>query len=306
VESAEGQGSTFFFTAEFQEASIRPALPAPLRFEELRGLPVLIIDDNATNRRILEQTTRLWGMEPACAECGISGLARLQEASAAGTPFRVILLDERMPAMDGLEVIHRIRQDPTLSGTAIMMLTSDDRSSSAAKCREMGVHNYVIKPVSASEIRTAIRKALGRTRSAPPSPAGPHPDTRSLRILVAEDNLTNQKVAQALLERLGHRVDLVSTGAEALVAWRKGSHDLILMDVQMPEMDGLEAIRRIREHERESGVHIPIIAATAYAMHGDAERCFEAGADGYVSKPVSRKALEESIAPFAVKLDNGS
>ena len=307
-ESMPGAGSTFFFTIVLEETAAPATAAEPVRAEELRGMRVLIIDDNATNCRILEQTTRRWQMQPECADSGAAGLDKLQEASAAGHPFGVVLLDERMPLMDGIEVVRRIRENPALSGATIMMLTSDDRSASAARCREMGVHSYVIKPVSPSEILIGIRKALGRPQlgSAAAAAAAQRPDTRSLDILVAEDNLTNQKVAQALLERLGHRVHLVSTGAEALVAWRAGSYHLILMDVQMPEMDGLEATRRIREHERQTGAHIPIVAATAYAMHGDSERCLEAGADDYVSKPISRKSLEQSLARYAAKLDNGS
>ena len=301
LESTAGAGSTFHFTIQARENTTPSAAREPLPAEDLRGMRVLIVDDNATNRKILQEMTLRWGMHPECADSGAAGLAKLQEASAGGRPFRTILVDERMPSMDGIEVIRHIRATPDLSGSTILMLTSDDRSSSAVRCRELGVQSYVTKPVSPSDILTAVLKALGKSRDpgvAASVPAASACPKRSLRILLAEDNLTNQKLAQVLLERMGHRIRLASNGAEVIADWSSGEFDLIVMDVQMPQIDGLEATRLIRERERATGAHIPIIAATAHAMHGDSERCLAAGADDYVAKPISRESLEKALAPY--------
>ncbi|MBZ5611950.1 MAG: response regulator [Acidobacteriia bacterium] len=296
VESTPGVGSTFSFTVQLGVAAMPQPAVGPV---DLRGLPVLIIDDNATNRRILLEMTRQWGMQPDDADSGPAGLRRLEEAAAQARPYRLIVLDEQMPGMGGLEVIQRIRAHRTLHGATILMLTSSDQNSSAARCRQLGVETYLIKPVKPAELLTMIRKAVGTLqlealarKLAPIQPAAGCP----LSVLVAEDNLVNQKLTVAMLEKLGHRAIMAGNGEEAVARWSEGNVDLILMDVQMPKVDGFDATRRIRYREITAGGHIPVIAMTAHAMSGDRERCLEAGMDDYVSKPVTRAALEQAIA----------
>jgi signal transduction histidine kinase/DNA-binding response OmpR family regulator len=296
VESEPGAGSRFHFTGEFAVPQ-GVEQPTALDMDDLAGLRVLIIDDNATNRRILEEMTRHWQMQPEGAASGGAGLRALAEAAVVERPFPLILLDEQMPDMDGFEVIELIRANPHFEGATIMMLTSADQTESAVRCRKLGVTFYLIKPIKPAELLIAIRRALGKMpagamarQAAPVKATG-----RSLRVLVAEDNLVNQKLAVKLLEKLGHNVVLASNGAEAVSQSQQAEYDLIFMDVQMPEMDGFEATRRIREQEQSSGAHVPIVAMTAYAMSGDRERCLAAGMDGYISKPVSLEALEQAI-----------
>jgi CheY-like chemotaxis protein len=240
-------------------------------------------------------------MEPETAESGPAGLEKLSHASAAGRPFHLILLDEQMPAMDGLEVIRRIRNDSQLRGGTIMMLTSSDQNSSLTRCRQLGVETYLIKPIKPSDLLVKIRHALGSFKteagSVPRPAAIPLPDN-AFAILVAEDNLVNQKLAVAMLQKVGHRVTLAANGDEAFSKWRDGGFDMILMDVQMPVVDGFEATRRIRSSEKNTGTHIPIIAMTAHAMSDDRERCLNAGMDDYVSKPISRKTLDQVISRY--------
>ena len=306
VESRAGAGSTFFFTVNVEISQTPRAMPT---FADLKGLHALIIDDNATNRRILSELTQRWGMRADAADSGRAGLGYLERAANFGDPYDVILLDEQMPGMSGIEVIERIQSQPSLQGATILMLTSSDQSSSAARCHELGVGSYLIKPVKSGELLGMIGRAVGSARpqrpakpeksaevariraAAPESPAG----GPSLLVLVAEDNPVNQKVTTAMLERLGHRSILVSDGIEAIARWTDAGVDLILMDVQMPKMDGLDATRRIRALETR-GSRIPIIAMTAHAMSGDRDRCLEAGMDDYVSKPVTRAALQEALA----------
>jgi two-component system sensor histidine kinase/response regulator len=268
--------------------------------DNLVDLPVLIIDDNSTNRRILEGMVRHWRMLPEGASSGEQGLVSLEAAFESGRPFGLILLDERMPGMDGIEVLERIRANPRLRGATIMMLTSDDQSASIARCRQLGAEAYLIKPIRPAELLMTIRRLLGKieNESSLPVAAAPTISTRCLSVLVAEDNPVNQRVATALLERLGHRVTLATNGAEAVAKWREQKFDLVLMDVQMPELDGFEATRSIRDYER-NGARTPIIAMTAHAMTGDRERCLEAGMDDYVSKPVRRESLLSAIARIA-------
>jgi two-component system sensor histidine kinase/response regulator len=300
IESMPGEGSTFHFTASFgiAENSEESAFSSTA---DLRGMPVLIIDDNATNRRILHEIVGRWQMVPQVAESGFEGLAKLEAASVSGQPFRLILLDEQMPGMDGLEVIERIRGNSLLRGATIMMLTSADQSSSAARCRELGVNMYLIKPIKPIELHTMILKALAiHAQTIAKAAAHKRAPSRSLSILVAEDNAVNQRVAAAMLERMGHRPTLVASGIEAVSKCGQTPFDLILMDVQMPDVDGFEAARRIRIQELAAETRTPIIAMTARAMNGDRERCIEAGMDDYVSKPVTMEILRRALARYAV------
>ena len=297
VESQVGSGSTFFFTVAMQMSRAPVPTPVPA---DLKGLRVLIIDDNRTNRRILSELTSRWGMHADAAESGRTGLQALAHAANSGDPYDVILLDEQMPGMGGIEVIERIESQPTIQGPTILMLTSSDQCSSAARCHELGVGTYLIKPVKSGELLVSISRAVSRSRpqkpvrSPRPEPPPIPSNGPSLLVLVAEDNPVNQKVTVAMLDRLGHRSILAADGTEAVAKWTDASIDLILMDVQMPKVDGLDATRRIRTLEK--GTRIPIIAMTAHAMSGDRERCLEAGMDDYVSKPVTRTALQEALA----------
>jgi CheY-like chemotaxis protein len=292
-----GEGTTVTFNAHFSlSPGLQPTLPI-LSEEDLQGMATLIIDDNATNQKILSELTRQWKMEPRVCGSGEAGLAELSKAASEGNPYRLVLLDEQMPGIDGLEVLDRIRQNPMLQGAVVMMLTSCDQVTSAARCRQMGVENYLIKPISPSDLLGSIRVAIGV--HTPPSnysePAvGISVWPQSLKILLADDNLVNQRVAMNMLGKMGHRVTLATNGLEALEKWRQGEFDLILMDVQMPEMNGLQAARQIREEEA-IGTHVPIVAMTASAMSEDRDRCLAAGMDDFISKPVSYKVIEQVI-----------
>ena len=302
VESAPGVASVFHFTIGFGKAvETVEGRVAPAALEDLLGLRVLIIDDNATNRCVLRKITELWQMRPAEAASGAEGLRKLEESFASGTPYRLVLLDEEMPEMDGFEVIRRVRAHPELKDATIMMLTSADQGSATAKCRELGVATCLVKPIKRSSLLMSIRKILGkpvekaiglRSLASDPATANAFP----LQILLAEDNLVNQKLAIALLEKAGHRVSLAANGAEAVSQWQQGDFDLILMDVQMPILDGLAATRQIRQQEQTSGVHVPIVAMTAHAMAGDRELCLQAGMDDYLSKPINRQELLGMLA----------
>jgi two-component system, sensor histidine kinase and response regulator len=296
LKSMPGKGTTATFSAPFEVSPrAQPAPPIPSE-EDLQGMPTLIIDDNATNRRILFELTRQWKMKPHTCDSGESGLTELIRAASEGSPYRLLLLDEHMPGMDGMEVLDRIRQNPALQNVVIMMLTSRDQVESAARCRQMGVEIYLIKPIGSSDLLASIRLAIGvhtpATTVTPP--AGITAPSLSLSILLAEDNLVNQRVAMGMLGKMGHRITLATTGLEALEQWRQSNFDLIFMDVQMPEMNGLQATIQIRQEEA-TGDHVPIVAMTASAMSEERDRCLVAGMDDFISKPVSYKVIEEMI-----------
>ena len=296
--SIPGEGTTITFHAYFDVApKSQPTPPIPSE-EDLQGMPTLIIDDNATNRKILCELTRRWKMKPHMCDSGEAGLAELSRAAAEGDPYRLLLLDEQMPVMDGMAVLERIRRNPALQSVVIMMLTSCDQVKSAELCRKMGVETYLIKPISSSDLLGSIRLAIGGHTPASTvtlPAAGMSASSLSLSILLAEDNLVNQRVAMTMLGKMGHRITLATNGREALEQWRQRDFDLILMDVQMPEMTGLQATTQIREEEA-MGAHVPIVAMTASAMSEDRDRCLAAGMDDFISKPVSYKAIEQMIA----------
>ncbi len=299
VESQPGIGSTFHFEVEL------PISPTPVAQPihdgvDLERLPVLVVDDNETNRVMLESVLTNWRMCPSIATDGRTAYAAMKDATAMGRPFALVLLDALMPDMDGFAVAERIKNDPQLSGATIMMLSSADRSSDAARCRSLGVACYLSKPISQSELFDAMHTALSAApRSGSAAPRTADSDVgfghRPLRILLAEDNVVNQRVAVKTLEKRGHTVALANDGRAAVNALKRESFDLVLMDVQMPEMDGFEATAAIRESERSSGKHTPIVALTAHAMKGDQERCLAAGMDAYVSKPLRVTDLFETI-----------
>jgi signal transduction histidine kinase/CheY-like chemotaxis protein len=297
LKSTPGEGTTITFDAHF-DVSPRSAVPLPIPGAlDLHGIPLLIVDDNATSRRILFELARQWEMEPHTCDSGESGLAELSRAASEENPYRLLLLDEQMPGMDGMEVLDRIRRNPVLRTVVIMMLTSRDQVESVALCRKMGVETYLIKPISSSDLLGSIRLAVGvhtPASTVTPPTAGISASSLSLRILLAEDNLVNQKVAMGMLGKMGHRITLATNGLEALEQWRQNDFDLILMDVQMPEMTGLQATQQIRREE-PLGAHVPIVAMTASAMSEERDRCLAAGMDDFISKPVSSKVIEQMI-----------
>ncbi|HVS35134.1 MAG TPA: response regulator, partial [Gemmataceae bacterium] len=300
VESEPGQGSTFHVTARFGLSGNGAPPPPPAQPAHLEGIPVLIVDDNATNRRILHEVLTNWRMRPRAVEGGAEALTVLSEAAASGEPYPLILLDGHMPEMDGFTLAGRIQADPALCAATVLMLTSAGQPDDVERCRQLGIRAYMTKPVRQSELQEAILATLGgspsHVRAAAAGANGGAPARRPLRILVAEDNAVNQKLALHLLERHGHAAVIAGTGREAVEALEKQTFDLVLMDVQMPEMDGLEATAEIRRRETGTGRRIPIIAMTAHAMKGDRERCLEAGMDGYVSKPIQTRELYAAIA----------
>jgi len=299
VESDVGRGSTFHFTAAFLRSQNSPPI-VPLQAMPLSGLPVLVVDDNATNRRILHEILTSWNMQPTVVAGGREALAALDQARRAGSPFALVLLDGMMPEIDGFELAARIKEQPDLVGAALMMLSSADRKEDAARCRQLGVSAYLVKPVRQSDLLDAIMNTLSAQglpewRSRVAVRPAPSRAERRLRLLLAEDNIVNQRVAVRLLEKRGHDVVVVNTGRQAVAAVAEQSFDAVLMDVQMPEMDGFESTAVIRQREQTTGGRIPIIAMTAHAMKGDRERCLEAGMDGYISKPLQPDTLYAAV-----------
>jgi two-component system, sensor histidine kinase and response regulator len=261
-----------------------------------------VVDDNKTNRRILEGMLRRWHMKPHSVEGGPTALAELVSAHANGAPYALVVTDMHMPGMDGFTLVEQIRQRGELAAATIMMLTSAGHRGDAERCKELGVAAYLLKPIRQSELREAIAKVLGvhtQTGAIPLVTRYSLGDARDpeemLRVLVAEDNAVNQRLITRLLEKRGHRVMVASNGLQALDALEKEPFDLVLMDVQMPEMDGLEATLALRQRENGSEKHQQIVALTAHAMKGDEEKCLAAGMDGYLSKPVRADELDEML-----------
>lgn len=309
AESKLGLGSCFHFTVRMPRSSsgavIVPAVDAP---ESLTGVKVLIVDDNRTNRRILEGLVKRWGMMASVACDGEQAIALFQAALEAGDPFRLILTDMHMPKMDGFNLVEALKGDSDLSSSTIMMLTSGGQRGDAQRCEQLGIAAYLLKPVRQAELRDAIIRVLTRRRGTGTASmitrytlreeaiAG-----RGLTILLAEDNAVNQKLAVRMLEKRNHTVTLVSNGKEALAALKNQSYDLVLMDMQMPEMDGFEATRILRSQEELSGKRQPVIAMTALAMTGDRERCMAVGMDGYLAKPIRPQDLDAVLDGYVAK-----
>jgi PAS domain S-box-containing protein len=312
VESKPGLGSAFHVTLPFTlpEGAV-DTLPNQTASAELRDIRVLVIDDNYANRRILQGMLINWHMRPRISEGGPSGLAALKEAADAGDPFKLVVLDAMMPGMDGFAVADRIRTTPCISNTPIVLLSSADVKSCSVRCREVGIRAYLMKPVKHAHLHDAILRALLYSAMMPADVAPKHdnegapaiaqrldqelPRPGKLRILLAEDNPTNQLLVISLLRNRGHSVLAAGSGKEALAAFAQGKFDLIVMDVQMPEMDGLEATAAIRTLEKATGAHIPILALTAHTMDGDRERCLATGMDAYISKPICTKDFMSAI-----------
>jgi two-component system sensor histidine kinase/response regulator len=295
VESVPDRGSTFHFSARFELPDTSPTRPAPTEPSRLRGLTVLVVDDNATNRFIVTETLGQWQMRPTAVASAAEAVRALEQAQLTGEPFALVLLDAHMPEVDGFMLAERIREHPDLAGATVMMLSSACQPIDAARCQELGLAAYLTKPIKQADLHRAILAALGSPAVAPPAVPPPARTGRALRLLLAEDNLVNQKLAARLLEKQGHSVVIVGNGTEAVQAVERQPFDLVLMDVQMPEMDGFEATAAIRQREGGSRRHLPIVAMTAYAMKGDRERCLAAGMDGYVSKPIQPRELWQAI-----------
>jgi len=297
VESEVGKGSKFHFTGQFRRSNETPAGAAHLP-ESLEGMRILVVDDNETNQLILREMLTNWKMRPTTVSDAEAALRELRRARQAGHRHQVVLTDVHMPGMDGFQLTERIKATPNLDGTVILMLTSGDGPGDVERCEKVGGSAHLMKPVKQSELFDAIVAAVGVAQHVEQTPSDTSPATagvRRLRILLAEDSYPNQRLAVGVLTRWGHEVTLACNGREALTALEKDSFDLVLMDVQMPEMDGYQATAVIREREARTGGHLPIVAMTAHAMKGDREECLAAGMDGYVAKPIRRAELQQVI-----------
>ena len=305
VESEPGKGSTFHFTASF--GTVCPCAVEQPADVALAGVPVLVVDDNSTNRRILTEWLWRWQMRPTSAASADKALCLLERASRRGLPFALVLTDFHMPHIDGLDLVRSITDNPELKNTGIVMLTSGESRKDAERRKSLGVMNCLSKPIRIEELRAAIIRALAsrsgevlkRSDASGGEPGSETHSSRAVRILLAEDNPVNQRVACRVLEKQGHQVVIANNGREALDALEREQFDLVLMDVQMPEMDGLEATAILRERERETGAHLTVVAMTAHAMTGDRERCLSSGMDDYISKPIHAEQLLNLVRRLA-------
>jgi signal transduction histidine kinase/CheY-like chemotaxis protein len=307
VESEPGKGSQFHFTVSVGCPS-EPAEECGPGDATLEGASVLVVDDNPTNRLILTGQLRSWGMRPEESESAEQAIALIQARSEGGDPFRLVLTDLHMPGVDGFGLVERMQE--ISRQVVVLMVTSGENPGDLARSREMGIAAYLTKPVRRSQLRAAVLGAMasGKYLVGPEKSAGPsvgrgsrpdiRPRGRSLHILLAEDNAVNEKVACAILEKAGHTVEVARNGREAVRIMASGSFDVVLMDVEMPEMDGFEATAAIREMEKHTGAHTPVIAMTAHAMGGYKERCLAAGMDGYVTKPIRHDLLLQALEEF--------
>ena len=301
LESEAGNGTTFHFTSQFGLASNAAKSSRNADQAMLQNMRVLVVDDNETNRLILERTLLGWGMNPTTVPGAVAALAALGEAQEVNAPFRLLIVDCHMPEMDGFTLVEQVQKLRELDAPVMVMLTSGGQRGDSLRCKELGVAAHLIKPVAQSDLlQTLLRVVVTpgvAARQAPLATNHAHRDTgKPLRILLAEDNLVNQRVAGGILKKRGHTVVVVGNGAQAVTALENQCFDVVLMDVQMPVMDGVEATTVIRERERVIGGHLPIIAMTAHAMAGDRQRFLESGMDNYISKPVRPQDLFSAIA----------
>jgi two-component system, sensor histidine kinase and response regulator len=306
LESVEGKGSTFHFTISYavETTKTQPLLPGPVA--DLKNVSVLVVDDNETNRRILSEMTTRWGMKSLAVDGAPAAMAAIDAAGQRGDSFSVILTDAHLSGIDGFQLCEAIRSQAGYGETKILMLTSGGQPGDGERCRELGISAYLLKPVMSADLRNAILTVLDQGHAGNPavvplvSRHSVRESSRKLRILVAEDNAVNQAVILRVLEKMGHSSVLVRNGKEALAIAVSQKFDLVLMDVQMPEMDGLAATEAIREHEKKNGTHVPIFAMTAHAMKGDRERCLQAGMDGYITKPIRFGDIERALLSLPV------
>jgi signal transduction histidine kinase/DNA-binding response OmpR family regulator len=299
AESEIDRGSTFSFTARFELARDKPISSADYDLSQLRDCRVLVVDDNATNRFILKEMTRNWGLRPDGVADATKALEALREAVRQHDPYRIVISDVNMPKTDGCTLLKLIRQESSITDVAVIMLTSGARPGDIQKCEQLGIVARLMKPVIQAELLDAIGMAAGIRSATPSDDEGGQGDGAdslgSLRILLAEDSVVNQKLAVGLLEKQGHSVAVAEDGEQALDMLQKDNFDVVLMDVEMPELDGLAATEAIRAAEQDTGKHLPIIAMTAHAMKGDRERCLEAGMDDYISKPIRVDQVSEIL-----------
>ena len=299
IESEEGKGSTFWFTAKFEKQTLAETqYNAPLLYADIKGTRILVVDDNATNRKLLAALLTHWECSYELAVDGMSALRQLREAAAGNNPFCVALLDQEMPGMDGSELGRQVKADPQLKSTLMIMVTSLAQRGDAAALEKIGFVGYLPKPVRQAQLYSCIALALNRPQTSAPSTSlitrhtVAEIATRGVRILLAEDNIINQKVALSMLGKLGYKADVVADGREAVRALEEIDYDVVLMDCQMPDMDGFAATGVIRDSASKVLNHkVPIIAMTANAMQGDREHCLEAGMDDYLTKPVKKNEL---------------
>ena len=298
--SEVGRGSTFYFTIRTNVAEVS-TLSGPVTSTRLRGLRALVVDDHETNRRILDEMLRGWGVQTTVASGAGEALKAIDRSVMEQKPFGVLLVDVHMPDKDGFQLVEEAHERLQQDGSKVIMLTSDRRPGDVERCRELGVSAHLTKPLRQAELLRSIQKAIGRDTLISEAPQARPTPIRKLRLLVAEDNVVNQRLAAALLTRRGHDPVVVSNGSEAVDAWKREKFDAIFMDVQMPEMDGFEATTAIRQAEQETGGHIAIIAMTAHAMSGDRERCLKGGMDDYITKPISIKEVDRVLQQLAEK-----
>ncbi len=303
IESVLGVGSHFHFTIQLDRSDAKPAGVAVMASPEmLAGVRVLVIDDNRTNRRILEGLLRGWGMEPTVVSGPEDALAVLDGCREPSHSFRLIVTDMHMPKMDGFGLVEKMKERGLPASATIMMLSSAGHRGDSARCQELGIAAYLLKPMRTAELREAIARLLGPKDQIPASAMITRDSLREERgpdqcldILLAEDNVVNQKLAVRLLEKRGHNVTVAGNGREALAALAHRAYDLVLMDVQMPELGGIEATKILREQEKLTGGHQIIVAMTALVMKDDRERCLAAGMDGYLTKPIRQQELDEAL-----------
>jgi CheY-like chemotaxis protein len=306
VKSNEGSGSTFWFTATLEKRSGSNRV-TDKKLGNLQNIKALVVDDNETNRLLLAALLKSWGCRFEMSHDGTNALELLRRASASGAPFEVAILDMAMPGMDGVELGRRIKEDPNIAETPMVMMSSMEGAANESHVKNMGFSGYLNKPVRQSELFDLLATVLGRAAvtenrrivNIPEIDAVPVSKKQDIQILLVEDNPTNQVVALAMLKKLGYKAKVTSNGREAITALQNTQYDIILMDCQMPEMDGFEATRRIRQGESgRKYINVPIIAMTAHAMKGDKELCLEAGMNDYLAKPVKSQELSKLIAQW--------
>ena len=309
LKSQEGSGSHFNFTLQFKTAQMTAHPPAAIASRQLSGVKVLVVDDNQTNRRILDRMLATWEMKAKSVDSGDAALAELSAASQSNQPYRLIVTDMHMPGMDGLDFVGRIRENPGLTFAKIVMLTSGSRSGDHERCKSLGISEFLSKPIRLTELRGSLLRVLDSGGNVPPhasaqtlvsNVSSQNADRgNSLRILLAEDNAVNQLVATRLLQKRNHQVVSAKNGLEALDAINRDRFDLVFMDVQMPEMDGMEATAAIRTREKLTGFHQIIVALTAHGMKGDRERCLECGMDDFITKPIIGEELDAILCKYS-------
>jgi len=296
LESEPGHGATFHFTLNLPRASELEMIPEG-GAETLRGMRTLVVDDNEINRGILERLLERWSMPAVMADGGEAALAAIDRAFDAGQPFRLILLDAHMPGMDGFELARRIQESRAAAGAVVMMLSSAHHMVDAQRCHDLGIQRYLVKPVFQRDLLQAILRCAQALNGGPEpgSLTSGLPAGCALRILLVEDNVVNQEVTVRVLAKRGHTVTVANDGIEAVALASGQAFDLILMDVQMPGMDGYETTAALRATEAQTGRHVRIVAMTAHARKSDQDRCLAAGMDDYLSKPIHLKELIEKV-----------